>query len=222
MRIPPRAGALALAGLSTVAIAAPAEAARLREAPSLSPVAEIRESLVEIGVPLPSGRVLARQVRRLAAAADRAGTPRFPVAGPFNWGQDGARYGAARSGHVHEGQDVFARTGTPLVVVSDGVVVEAGTDGGRGNYVAIYDPDARRTYVYLHMVAPSLVGAGERVRAGARVGAVGCSGSCFGDHLHLEARRGRGSTGPSIDPLPHLQRWAAEHGADATLPPGQS
>ena len=221
MRISPRAGALVLAGLSTVVIAGPAGGAvRVSGAPS--PAADVRESLVELGLPVPTGQTLAREVQRLGAAADRARTPRFPVAGPFNWGQDGARYGASRSGHVHEGQDVFARTGTALVAVSDGIVVETGNDGGRGNYVAIHDPDAGRTYVYLHMAGPSLSGTGERVRAGSRVGAVGCTGSCFGDHLHFEIRRGRGTTGQSVDPLPHLQQWAAEHRARDTLPPGQS
>ena len=211
-----------LAGLSAVVIVAPAGAVRLSETPSSSPAAEVRESLVELGVAVPSGEAVARQVRRLGAAADRARTPRFPVAGPFNWGQEGARYGASRSGHVHEGQDVFARTGAALVAVTDGVVVETGNDGGRGNYVAIHDPDAGRTYLYLHMLEPSLAGSGERVRAGSRVGAVGCTGSCFGDHLHFEIRRGRGTTGEPVDPLPHLQRWAAEDDARDTLPPGGS
>jgi murein DD-endopeptidase MepM/ murein hydrolase activator NlpD len=72
------------------------------------------------------------------------------------------------------------------------------------------------------MVEPSLASTGTRVRAGRRLGAVGCTGSCFGDHLHFEIRRGRGTTGASVDPLSHLQQWASRHGAKATLPPGQS
>ena len=96
---------------------------------------------------------LARRVERLAAPARRARArrPRFPVDGAFNWGQQAARFGAGRGGRSHEGQDVFARTGTPLVAVRDGVVLETGNDGGRGNYVAIYSPRGRATYVYLHM-----------------------------------------------------------------------
>jgi murein DD-endopeptidase MepM/ murein hydrolase activator NlpD len=88
--------------------------------------------------------------------------------------------------------------------------------------VAIYAPADRRTYVYLHMESPSLAGTGERVRAGERVGALGCTGSCFGDHLHFEIRRGRGTTGAPLDPLYELQRWADVHEAQPTLPPGQS
>ena len=180
------------------------------------------ETLVDLGVSVPAQRAVVQDVNRLALAAERAQTPRFPVDGPFNWGQGEATYGSARSGHMHEGQDVFAVTGTPLVAVADGVVVETGDDGGRGNYLAIYDREARRTYVYLHMVAPSLVAQGKRVSAGRRVGSVGCTGSCFGEHLHFEIRRGRGTTGPSLDPLPELQRWAGVHDAQATLPPGAS
>ena len=187
------------------------------------PVNEVRDGR-RAGARDAVGGPLGRRVRRLAGAVLRAQTdrPRFPVRGPFNWGQGGARFGAARGGRSHEGQDVFARTGAPLVAVHDGVVVETGTDGGRGNYVALYAPRRRRTYLYLHMNAPARVRAGERVRAGQRLGEVGCSGSCFGDHLHFEVRRGRGLAGGPENPLPLLTRWARASEARATLPPGES
>jgi murein DD-endopeptidase MepM/ murein hydrolase activator NlpD len=85
-------------------------------------------------------------------------------------------------------------------------VVEEGNGGGRGNYVALYSPTVKRTFVYLHMQAPARVKNGARVRAGQRVGELGCTGSCFGDHLHLEVRRGKGTTGAPTDPMPHLKR----------------
>jgi murein DD-endopeptidase MepM/ murein hydrolase activator NlpD len=133
----------------------------------------------------------------------------LPVRGRVDWGEQDARFGAWRGGHVHEGQDVFAPAGTPLVAIRNGRVVETGADGGRGNYVAMWNRSARRTFVYLHMLHPSRVRVGERVRVGQRVGAVGCTGSCWGDHLHLEVRRGRGTTGGALDPLPLLRRLAA-------------
>ena len=114
---------------------------------------------------------------------------------------------------MHEGQDVFAKAGTPLVAMRDGMVVETGDDGGRGNYIAIWSRDARSTFVYLHMLRPARLHRGDRVRAGQRVGAVGCTGSCWGDHLHVELRRGRGTTGTPHDPLPLLKRLAAQRGA---------
>ncbi|MEJ7751136.1 MAG: M23 family metallopeptidase [Thermoleophilaceae bacterium] len=182
---------------------------------------ELRADLVQLGVPVPSTEVLAKGVKRLAVAAERERT-RFPVAGEYNLGQDGARFGASRSGRSHEGQDVMARTGTPLLAMADAVVIETGDDGARGNYVALYDPVARRTYVYLHMLHPSRVKEGARVRSGEWVGGVGCTGSCFGDHLHLEVRRGRSVSGPAEDPLPLLERLAGLTGQRPTLPPGES
>jgi murein DD-endopeptidase MepM/ murein hydrolase activator NlpD len=136
----------------------------------------------------------------------------FPVRGAVDWGEHDARFGSYRGGHVHEGQDVFAKAGTPLVAIRDGRIVEKGDDGGRGNYIAIWSPPARRTFVYLHMLRPSRLGPGDSVDRGERVGAVGCTGSCWGDHLHLEVRRGRGTTGRPLDPLPLLRRLAARRG----------
>jgi murein DD-endopeptidase MepM/ murein hydrolase activator NlpD len=145
-------------------------------------------------------------VRVVEGEAPRRPDAVFPVQGEVGFGEADARFGAWRGGRAHEGQDVFAPAGTPLVSLRDGVVVEKGDDGGRGNYVAIFSPDARQTAVYLHMLRPTRVGLGARVRAGERVGAVGCTGSCWGDHLHLELRRGRGTQGAPADPLPLLRR----------------
>jgi len=181
--------------------------------PSVIPVAaRVERSSTDVGA------AIARGIEELARKVLPVST--FPIAGEFNWGQSGARYGSPRSGHAHEGQDVFARRGTPLVAVADGRVVEMGDDAGRGNYVAIHDPVAGETYVYLHMNAPSRVLKDQQVSAGQRVGEVGCSGSCFGDHLHLEIRRGKGTTGASIDPWRAMHRWADASDARATLPPG--
>ena len=161
------------------------------------------------------------ELERLAAKVLPRGAPgQFPVAGPFNWGQEGARFGAGRGGRAHGGQDLFGRTGARLLAVRDGVVVAKGEGGGRGNYVAIHDPPARRTYVYLHLRRPAPVRSGQRVRAGRQVGELGCTGSCFGDHLHFEIRRGRGADGEPLDPMPDLRRWARSSGALPTLPPG--
>ena len=154
-------------------------------------------------------RVFARYQRDLLAG--RIGTAGpvavHPVKGSVDYGTHINQFGVQRSSHVHGGQDVFAPTGTPLVAVRDGIVVATGSDGGRGNYVEIYSPRAKRTYSYFHMVAPASVRAGQRVKAGQRVGAVGCTGSCQGAHLHFEVHAGRGASGEAVDPLPLLRRW---------------
>jgi murein DD-endopeptidase MepM/ murein hydrolase activator NlpD len=148
-----------------------------------------------------------------APAADDVTAPPaesvFPLRGhAADFGEADARFGAWRGSHRHEGQDVFAPAGTPVVSVRGGTVVEKGDDGGRGNYVAIWDSETRRTFVYLHMLRPTPLRLRSSVQAGERIGAVGCTGSCWGDHLHLEMRRGRGTTGRALDPLPELRRLA--------------
>jgi murein DD-endopeptidase MepM/ murein hydrolase activator NlpD len=145
--------------------------------------------------------------RREAVRDRRFDGPVHPVLlDSVDYGEAAARFGAARSGHVHEGQDMFAPTGTPLVAVADGEVVETGTDAGRGNYVSIYDPAEKRTYNYFHMVRPASVQQGEQVEAGQEVGGVGCTGSCWGTHLHFEVHEGRDPYGPAVDPLPILEK----------------
>ena len=129
------------------------------------------------------------------------------IEGAIDYGDSGARFGASRWGHVHEGQDVFGDSGTPLVAVRDAIVLETGSDGGRGNYVAIYNSAEDQTYVYLHLLRPSPLKRGEEVAAGTQVGAMGCTGSCYGTHLHFEVRLGRGVERKPIDPLPLLERW---------------
>ena len=39
------------------------------------------------------------------------------------------------------------------------------------------------------------------------MGAVGCTGSCYGTHLHFEVRRGDDVEAKPIDPLPLLEQW---------------
>jgi murein DD-endopeptidase MepM/ murein hydrolase activator NlpD len=179
--------------MAAVATGTPAAAAT---AEALIPLAPTLEA---------AGRLATLQSHRIPLRPAAA----FPVRGRVDWGEQDARFGAWRGGHLHEGQDVFSPAGTPLVAIREGRVVETGDDGGRGNYVAIWSRAVGRTFVYLHMRRAARVDPGTRVRAGQRVGAVGCTGSCWGDHLHLEVRRGRGTSGEALDPLPLLRRLAA-------------
>jgi murein DD-endopeptidase MepM/ murein hydrolase activator NlpD len=177
-----------------------------------------------LGLPVPSldaGSGRGRLTESAAFGID-AGTPPglssgyvFPILGPHDFGEAEARFGATRPGHVHEGQDVFAKIGAPEVAVHDGVVVDRGKtsdpdSGGRGNYLVIYDPEDDRSFVYMHMLKPSPVQLGDRVHAGQVIGRLGCSGICDGPHLHFEVRIGkatlRSETKP-VDPLPYLRQW---------------
>lgn len=139
----------------------------------------------------------------------------FPVRGPHDFGDELARFGAPRYGHIHEGQDIFGKAGTAEVAVRDGIVVDRGKnsnpdDGGRGNYIAIYSPEDNHSFVYMHMLKPSPVRLGQRVHSGEEVGQLGCTGSCEGPHLHFEVRVGKASLGAEtkpLDPLPFLRQW---------------
>lgn len=141
--------------------------------------------------------------------------PYHPVAGEMGYGEAAAKFGASRYGRRHEGQDLFAKPGTPLVAVRDGVVVDGATEngrysGGRGNFIVVYSQLDDRSYVYLHMLKPALVAKGDAVEAGEPLGQVGCTGSCDGPHLHFEIRNGRagfGSETKAVDPLPLLKQW---------------
>ena len=86
-------------------------------------------------------------------------------------------------------------------------IAEAGSDGGQGNYVYLYDPKRDRTYVYMHMIEPAKVQDRRARRGRPALGGVGCTGSCWGDHLHFEIRDGRGYEAEARDPLPLLQDW---------------
>jgi murein DD-endopeptidase MepM/ murein hydrolase activator NlpD len=155
--------------------------------------------VAEAGSALPAGSIASATLGSTAPVG-----PYHPVIGKVDYGEAPARFGGGRG---HEGQDMFAKRGTPLVAARTGVVVEKGSDAGRGNYVAIYGEGNGETYVYLHMLHPTSLRRGDRISAGAPVGKMGCTGSCDGTHLHFEIRRGRGTEARPIDPLPQLKRW---------------
>jgi murein DD-endopeptidase MepM/ murein hydrolase activator NlpD len=133
----------------------------------------------------------------------------FPVAGP-HWTRGAiGEFGAPRSGRrTHEGFDVVASCGTPLVSARGGRVRRAGFDPVLyGNYLLIHGEGERRSYFYAHLRRPARVDRGDRVLTGQRVGAVGDTGNArtVGCHLHFEIH----VLGRPIDPEPALGRWDA-------------
>lgn len=167
-----------------------------------------QDPLSRLASPLSPSAQAADPPARTKSSGQRKRKPRgpfHPVDGEVGYGDVIAAFGDAR-GRPHEGQDIFAPAGTTLVAAADGVVVDGGTDGGRGNWVAIYDPERKQTYSYFHMLGPATVAVGEKVRAGKSVGEVGCTGSCWGDHLHFEIRAGKGPYGEPRDPMPWLKK----------------
>ncbi|MEA2191149.1 MAG: hypothetical protein QOI73_1270, partial [Solirubrobacteraceae bacterium] len=135
----------------------------------------------------------------------------FPVAGAFAFGAADGRFGAGRPGHIHEGQDILAATGTPVVAPYGGTISSTSYQaGGAGEYVVLDAVDGR-DYFFAHCVRGSTtVAEGAAVTAGAPLCQVGSTGSATGPHLHFEIWivGWRVAGGYPIDPLPELRAWA--------------
>ena len=147
-----------------------------------------------------------------APPAPTVGAGPFPVQGPYVFGGDGARFGAGRTGRVHQGQDIIAAEGTPVISPVAGLVHwRAYQADGAGHYVVIRGDDGR-DYAFMHFQDGSVaVAKGQRVAAGQRIAAVGNTGRSSGAHLHFEIwPDGWYASADShpIDPLPDLLAWA--------------
>jgi murein DD-endopeptidase MepM/ murein hydrolase activator NlpD len=116
----------------------------------------------------------------------------WPVNGPVTSG-----FGE-RWGRMHEGIDIGVGYGTPIHAAASGRVVYAGWMDGYGNLVAI-DHGRGISTAYGHQSSIA-VGNGQTVTQGQVIGYVGCTGHCFGPHLHFEVR----INGSPVDPLGYL------------------
>jgi peptidase M23-like protein len=164
-----------------------------------------------------AGAVAAADASVAAAPAVLATAPfdlvdhKFPVRGSHSYGEGQAAYGAGRSGHVHQGHDVFARCGTPLVAARGGVVKLNQVQSAAGNYIVIDGEGTDVDYVYMHLRERSPLAKGARVLTGQPIGHVGDTGDANGCHLHFELWSGPGwyTGGKPGDPLPFLKAWDA-------------
>jgi hypothetical protein len=135
----------------------------------------------------------------------------FPIRGAHHFGGAGAEFGAGRSGHSHQGHDVFAKCGARMVAARGGVIEAKKFHGAAGNYVVIDGEGSDVDYFYAHLTSPTPFDVGDRVRTGQQIGTVGQTGNARGCHLHFElwAAPGWYSGGAAFDPLPHLKAWDA-------------
>jgi murein DD-endopeptidase MepM/ murein hydrolase activator NlpD len=123
----------------------------------------------------------------------------FPLPVKHEYG-DG--YGAGRG---HEGQDVFAKCGKPIVSARAGKVKYNERDSGAGNYIVINGKGTKRDYMYAHMKRKPRFKRGDRIDKGQQIGAVGDSGNASGCHLHFELWRGDWNGRPDV--TRKLKRW---------------
>ena len=116
----------------------------------------------------------------------------WPVSGPVVSG-----FGM-RWGRLHAGLDIAVPAGTGIRAADGGTVVLAAWTGGYGNYVCIQHTGSLST-CYAHLSSYA-VSSGSGVSQGQVIGSVGCTGHCFGDHLHFETR----VNGSPVDPMGYL------------------
>ncbi len=116
----------------------------------------------------------------------------WPVSGPVVSG-----YGM-RWGQLHAGIDIAVPAGIGIRAAASGTVVLAASTGGYGNYTCI-DHGGGVSTCYAHQSSYA-VSSGQSVSQGQVIGSVGCTGHCFGDHLHFEVR----VNGSPVDPMGYL------------------
>ncbi|EFF74354.1 peptidase, M23 family [Achromobacter piechaudii ATCC 43553] len=94
-------------------------------------------------------------------------------------------WGAARSGgRRHEGIDIFAARGTPVLATTQGVVMQVGTNNLGGQVVWVLGPGRQRHY-YAHLDAYADIERGQLVAPGDVLGYVGNTGNAKGTPPHL-------------------------------------
>jgi murein DD-endopeptidase MepM/ murein hydrolase activator NlpD len=133
------------------------------------------------------------------AQQEEASRPKYvkPTEGRFTSGF-GARWGT-----THYGVDIANRIGTPIVAVTDGVVVEAGSASGFGLWVRVLHDDGTIS-VYGHVDSFS-VREGQKVKAGEQIARMGNRGHSTGPHLHFEIWD---ASGKKLNPV----SWLAARG----------
>ena len=143
---------------------------------------------------------LGAQIQAAQSASSYSPPSTSPSSSGFIWPVNGpvtSPFGV-RWGRMHTGIDIGVRYGTPIHAAASGNVIYAGWMDGYGNLVFI-DHGSGLSTGYAHQSSIA-VSNGQTVTQGQVIGYVGCTGHCFGPHLHFEVR----VNGAPVDPLGHL------------------
>ena len=195
-----------------------------RGGPDLDDRVELRDEL-EDAAPAPAPAPAPRERRtRPAPTPAPAPEPRSePVAtggggggctdgravAPVSNGVVTGSYGEDRGDHAHTGMDIAAPAGTTVRAAQCGRVDFSGTQSGYGLMVCVrYAGGTSSCYAHLSERAVTV---NEYVRAGQKIGEVGCTGSCTGPHVHFEVRR----NGRATNPAPYLSGRSDIRGSSA-------
>ncbi len=147
--------------------------------------------------------------RALAVAATPA--PPSPVYCPAPGSEFVDSWGFARSGgRHHQGVDMMAPGGTPVIAPVSGTVRSShSTLGGLGFYLV---DEAGNEYFGGHLRSLDVLGP---VTAGTQIGTVGRTGNADATHLHFEVHPGGG---PAVDPYPYVESWCTQDPANPWAP----
>jgi murein DD-endopeptidase MepM/ murein hydrolase activator NlpD len=161
-------------------------------------LAQVRSSRVRLEGDLAA--LEREQARVQAALRGVSGGPIRHGSGQLIWPVNGPLVSpfGMRWGRLHAGIDIAVPSGTPIRAADSGRVVLMGWVGGYGNYTCVQHAGSLSTcYAHQSSFATSN---GASVSQGQVIGYVGCTGHCFGDHLHFETR----INGSPVDPMGYL------------------
>ncbi|TVP71461.1 MAG: M23 family peptidase [Rhodobacteraceae bacterium] len=192
----------------------PDQIRRLVRQGASSQTASLRPIAVSTSGTMGPSQDIARANAVLARMADvqayRQGIDRLPVARPVNASAVRETSGFGMRRHpltgrstMHNGLDWAGSRGTPILASADGVVKQAGRQGGYGNLVIIEHEFGIETY-YAHLNSID-VRVGQRVSRGQRIGGMGTTGASTGVHLHYEVR----VNGRPVNPITYIR--AGQH-----------
>jgi len=130
-------------------------------------------------------------IRSAQSPGSQPAGPVKPGSGGFIWPINSSITSpfGPRWGRMHTGLDLEGVTGDPIRAAKSGTVIVAGGGAGYSGYgiVTVIDHGGGVSTLYAHQSSLA-VSNGAKVKQGQVIGRVGCTGHCFGDHLHFEIR----------------------------------
>jgi murein DD-endopeptidase MepM/ murein hydrolase activator NlpD len=174
------------------AVAPPAPSSTTTPNAPTSTAAPTSSTTSRPGVPVTQAPTTTQPPQTTTTRSPGGYTLRWPVSGVLT-----SPFGM-RWGRMHQGIDIAAPSGTPIVAAAGGTVFFSGEMAGYGNVILIDHGNGLVT-VYAHQSRLG-VGNGAWVSAGQTIGYVGSTGHSTGPHLHFETR----VNGTAVDPMRYL------------------